>query len=68
MKKLFTSFLTLLFLNQAQVKAQNIFNGEPVQVVGAFNSYTTTPYNSDYRTAVYRKISTTAANPTDGCG
>lgn len=48
--------------------AQNIFSGEPVQVVGSFNGYATTPYNSDYRTTTYRKVSTTTANPKDGRG
>jgi hypothetical protein len=48
--------------------AQNVFSGEPVQWVGRPNSYTTTPYNSDYRTTSYRKISTTTANPSDGRG
>lgn len=48
--------------------AQNVFSGEPVQWVGRPNSYTTTPYNSDYRTTSYRKISTTTANPNDGRG
>ena len=48
--------------------AQNIFSGEPVQVVGSYNGYSTTPYNSDYRTTGYRKISTTTSNPSDGRG
>lgn len=50
------------------VSAQNIFNGEPIQVVGAFNSYATDPYNADYRTTSYRRISTNAGTPTDGRG
>lgn len=48
--------------------SQNIFSGEPVQVVGNFNGYVTTPYGTDYRTTTYRKVSTTVANPTDGRG
>ena len=32
-----------------------LINGEPVQVVGSFNGYSATPYNSDYRTTGYRK-------------
>lgn len=48
--------------------AQNIFSGEPVQVVGAFNGYVTIPYNSDYRTTSYRRVSMTSGNPTDGRG
>ena len=51
--------LTALFL-QTSVQAQNVFSGEPVQWVGRPNGYSTTPYNSDYRTTVYRKVSTTA--------
>jgi hypothetical protein len=41
---------------------------QPVQVVGAFNGYVTTPYNSDYRTAAYRRLSVTSGTPTDGRG
>jgi hypothetical protein len=48
--------------------AQNIFSGEPVQVVGTFNGFSTTPYNSDYRTTSYRRLSVTTGNPTDGRG
>jgi Secretion system C-terminal sorting domain len=48
--------------------AQAIFSGEPVQIVGSFNGYATTPYNSDYRTTSYRKITTNNTNPTDGRG
>lgn len=48
--------------------AQNIFSGEPVQWVGRPNSYSTDPYNADYRTTTYRKIATTDADPTDGRG
>ena len=50
------------------VYSQNIFSGEPVQVVGQFNSYTTTPYNSDYRTTAYRRVSVSSGTPTDGRG
>jgi hypothetical protein len=48
--------------------AQNIFSGERVQVVGAFNGYVTTPYGTDYRTTTYRRLSITSGNPTDGRG
>ncbi|MBK8845739.1 MAG: SprB repeat-containing protein [Bacteroidetes bacterium] len=48
--------------------AQNVYSSEPVQWVGRPNGYSTTPYNSDYRTTVYRKLSTTTANPADGRG
>jgi hypothetical protein len=57
-------FLSLLL--QTNVQAQNVFSGEPVQWVGRPNGYSTTPYGSDYRTTVYRKVSTTVSNPSDG--
>ncbi len=50
------------------VSSQNVFSGEPVQVVGQFNSYTTTPYNADYRTTAYRRVSVNTGTPTDGRG
>jgi autotransporter-associated beta strand protein len=59
-------FLFLLSINKNF--AQNIFSGEPVQVVGTFNGFSTTPYNSDYRTTSYRRLSVTTGNPTDGRG
>lgn len=61
---------TLLFslVSSTALHAQNVFSGEPVQVVGSFNGYATTPYSSDYRTSAYRKVSTTTANPKDGRG
>jgi Secretion system C-terminal sorting domain len=58
----------VLIINTKIVKSQNIFAGEPVQIVGAFNGYTTTPYNTDYRTTAYRKLSTLITNPNDGRG
>jgi hypothetical protein len=57
---------TILFFSV--VSAQNIFSGEPVQVVGQFNGYQTNPYNSDYRTTAYRRMSITSGNPNDGRG
>jgi hypothetical protein len=44
------------------------FSGEPVQVVGAFNGYATTPYGTDYRTTSFRRVSVNTGNPTDGRG
>jgi hypothetical protein len=58
----------LMFIISIESKAQNVFSGEPIQVVGSFNGYSTTPYNSDYRTSVYRKVSTNVNNPNDGRG
>ena len=63
-----SSLLSFFFLIQFNAAAQNIFSGEPVQVVGAFNGYATTPYGSDYRTSTYRRISTTTGTPVDGRG
>lgn len=63
----FSTFVLLLFFS-FKVQSQNVFNGEPVQIVGSFNGYSTTPYGTDYRTMVYRKLSTQIANPTDGRG
>ena len=61
-------FYVLIGFSSFESLAQNIFNGEPVQWVGRPNGYSTTPYNSDYRTTIYRKVSTTASNPSDGRG
>ncbi len=66
MRKTFTLLLSLLASYFSF--SQNIFSGEPVQVVGSFNGYATTPYNSDYRTTAYRRITTTTGTPTDGRG
>lgn len=60
--------LMLIFIFWNSAIAQNIFSGEPIQVVGAFNGYATTPYNSDYRTTVYRRVTTVSGTPTDGRG
>ena len=61
-------FYVMVVLFSVETTAQNVFSGEPVQWVGRPNGYSTTPYNSDYRTTGYRKISTTATNPNDGRG
>jgi hypothetical protein len=61
-------FLGGMFLLPYLIQAQNIFSGEPIQWVGRPNGYSTTPYNSDYRTTGYRKVSTTTNNPSDGRG
>jgi hypothetical protein len=50
------------------LQAQNIFSGERVQIVGAFNGYTVTPYGTDYRTTAYRRLSVASGTPTDGRG
>ncbi|WP_290839093.1 T9SS type A sorting domain-containing protein [Flavobacterium sp.] len=60
--------LLLFLLCSVAGWSQNVFSGEPVQWAGRPNGYATTPYNSDYRTLGYRKISTTTSNPSDGRG
>jgi len=65
--KLNLALLLLLFVATSAV-AQNVFSGEPVQIVGPFNNYSPSPYASDYRTMSYRRISTTNGFPTDGRG
>jgi hypothetical protein len=64
------AILLFFFLTQAgqYLYAQNIFSGEPVQVVGAFNGYVTTPYNADYRTTQYRRMTVASGTPVDGRG
>jgi Carboxypeptidase regulatory-like domain len=62
------SVLAFCLLSQFSITAQNIFSGERVQVVGSFNGYVTTPYGTDYRTAAYRRVTTTSGTPTDGRG
>ncbi len=62
MKRLFTSIalLALYACSFAQVtppQVSNIYTPEQIQVVGSFNSFATTPYASDYRTASLRIVS-----------
>lgn len=69
MKKFTKIFASLFLLTAANyANAQNVFNGEPVQVVGSFNGYSTTPYGTDYRTTSYRRVSTATGTPADGRG
>ena len=59
---LFSAILS--FVNTKDSTAQNIFSGEPVQVVGSMNSYSTgTASNS-----IYRRVSVNTGNPVDGRG
>ena len=44
--------------------AQNIFSGEPIQVVGSMNSYSTTTASN----SIYRRVSVNIGNPVDGRG
>jgi Secretion system C-terminal sorting domain len=70
MRKIYTAFLLSASFSYAAgtANAQNIFSGERVMVVGAFNGYVTTPYGTDYRTTTYRRISVAAGTPVDGRG
>lgn len=65
--KLFSAFISFV-LFASSVYGQNIYFGEPVQVVGSFNGYDVIPYNSDYRTTTFRRVSTSSLFPTDGRG
>jgi hypothetical protein len=60
--------LSALLVGALYSKAQNIFSGERVQVVGAFNGYVTTPYGTDYRTTNYRRLTVSSGTPVDGRG
>ena len=63
MKQLF--LFSLLFSSSVNLAlAQNIFSGEPVQITGTMNSYTTAAEAN----STYRRITTTTGNPTDGRG
>ncbi|MFY8109086.1 MAG: hypothetical protein ACOVO9_08840, partial [Bacteroidia bacterium] len=59
---LFSAFLS--FVNTKDLTAQNIFSGEPVQVVGSMNSYSTSTTSN----SVYRRVSVNTGNPVDGRG
>jgi len=54
----------LVLLGFNNLSAQNIFSLEPVKVLGAMNSYDT----SSNSNTVYRRLSVTSGNPTDGRG
>ncbi len=68
MKNVFLIMLLSIIANVAHT--QNIFFGEKVQIVGQFNGYASMPYNTDYRTMNYKRMTVTAAagNPQDGRG
>ncbi|MBL0355449.1 MAG: hypothetical protein IPP72_00505 [Chitinophagaceae bacterium] len=51
-------------LTQTNVQAQNIFSGEPVQVVGQMNGYS----SAAAANSVYRRVSVSSGTPTDGRG
>ncbi len=72
MKKKCLSFFILCCSITSLCLSQRIYSGEPVQVVGSFNGYNTSPYGTDYRTTKYRTVSTqmptttASGNSTDG--
>lgn len=57
-------FLLLLTTTGRFAFAQNIFSGEPVQVVGQMNSYSTASGSN----SSFRRLSTASGTPTDGRG
>ena len=58
----FVYFLLLSF--SAESVAQNIFSGEPVQVVGQMNGYNT----GSVANSTFRRVSVASGTPTDGRG
>lgn len=66
-KNVLLFFATLSFLNVV-IAQSNIYGPEKVMVVGTFNGFATTPFDADYRTMNYRKLSFTAGSPKDGRG
>jgi hypothetical protein len=63
MKKIILSVL-ILTIHAIPVIAQNIFVGEPVQITGTMNGFST----ASTANCTYRRISTTAGAPADGRG
>lgn len=68
MKRLFTKTLVLsiacMYFSTNWGEAQNIFSGEPVQVVGQMQGYSTTAGAN----SVYRRMTVTTGTPIDGRG
>ncbi len=58
------SLLILVIIGLNSSNAQNIFGLEPIQVVGQMNGYSTAAGSN----SIYRKVSVTSGNPTDGRG
>jgi Secretion system C-terminal sorting domain len=65
---LYLALLCSCLISFSYSRAQNIFSGERVMVVGSFNGYAATPYGTDYRTTTYRRLSITSGTPVDGRG
>jgi hypothetical protein len=63
-KTLVCLFYFLLLSFSVESIAQNVFSGEPVQVVGQMNGYNT----SSAANSTFRRVSTSSGNPTDGRG
>lgn len=68
MKKITQILIATFFICNIATAQSNIYGPEKVMVVGAFNGFATTPFDADYRTMNYRKLSFTAGSPTDGRG
>ena len=68
MKKITQILIATFFICNIATAQSNIYGPEKVMVVGAFNGFVTTPFDADYRTMNYRKLSFTAGSPTDGRG
>lgn len=56
--------VVLVFITTLNAFAQNIFSGEPVQVVGQMNGYSTAASSN----SIYRRVSVGSGTPTDGRG
>jgi hypothetical protein len=57
-------FLISTLIFGSKINSQNIFSGEPVQVVGQMNGYSTASSSN----SIYRTITVNSGNPTDGRG
>ncbi len=68
MKKNLLILSISLFMSSFAFAQSNIFGPEKVMVVGTFNGFGTTPFDADYRTMNYRKLSFTSGSPKDGRG
>ncbi|MFY8020017.1 MAG: hypothetical protein ACOVP1_02420 [Bacteroidia bacterium] len=62
--KIVLLLFSLLSANIFSIQAQNIFSGEPIQVVGQMNSYSTASGSN----STYRRVSVNTGNPADGRG
>jgi hypothetical protein len=68
MKKIILLLISATFILMVANAQSNIYGPEKVMIVGTFNGFATTPFDADYRTMNYRKVSFTAGSPKDGRG